>query len=180
MKRNTVGQRLLFLALLLCTALPTVLAQEQEQQWPRLAVGKTIWEAYGLSFDLPEGASVVTDTDTRWQLRTSDMEIDINVVDRTQYTDEELGQIIVSTALEADMDLKVANGIQFDNGPLQGGALVGMLDEKTYAYVLCIEHIHTAYAFCIAIQGMAGRKAKAEALLDSFNLVPPEDMIVRK
>lgn len=180
MRRNMVRQRLFLLILLLCATLPTVLAQEQEQQWPTLEAGRISWEAYGFSFDLTDEASVVTDTDTRWQLRTSYMDIDINVMDRTQYTDEELGQIILSSASRGDMDLKIANGIKFDNGPLQGGALVGKIDENNYAYLLCIEHIHTTYALCIIIQVRADMKAKADALLDSFNLMPPEEMIVRK
>lgn len=181
MRKNTIRRSLLFIALLMCGTVSTVWAQEQEQQEEQvLQAGTVVWEAYGLSLTLPEEARVIVDNDTRWQMRTSDMDVSINLLDRSRYTDEELGQEVVASALRGNMDLKTAHGIQLDNGPLQGGALLGMVEGDSHAYIVCLEHINTAYAFFIVIQNAAGKEAKGDALLKSFTLIPPENLIVRK
>lgn len=145
-----------------------------------LPAGTTAWETYGLSFTLPQEMREVVDNETHWKLQASDMDLDVVMLDRSQYTDEELGREVVGCVLRGGMDLTKAGVIKISNGPLQGGGITGKNEYNSDVIALCVEHIHTAYAFLILIQNADGQEAKGKTVLDSIKLNPSEDLIVRR
>lgn len=181
MSRKSIRQRTLFIALLiLCASASTVLAQEQAQPEERvLPAQTTVWEAYGLSFNLPQAMRETLSTDTHWKLQASDMDLDVVVLDRYTYTDEELGKEVVECVLRGGMNLAEARIIKFENGALQGGGIIGKNEYDSDVIALCVENIDTAYAFLILIQNADGQEAKGKTVLDFIKLHPPGNLIVR-
>lgn len=179
MKTNTIRLRSFYLFLLLAISTCPAFAQEQNEG-ETIPVGTMTWNEYGLSFELPDEARFIVDNDVNTQIRTQDMDIDIYLIDRRQYTDEQLGQEVIASAKRGELDLKTAHGLKIDNGQLQGGALYGLQSDGNAVIIAAIENINTLYAFIIIIQNLEGKGEKGHNLLNSIMLVPPENLIVRK
>lgn len=183
MTNKTLRHTLISL-LLLPTAAITAGAQEQDVIFE--AGSPISLDAYGLSFIPTDDMQQVESTHSKNHIEFISYDasgvltdIDIEIIDRFSYGSGNIANVILNTFQDGGIDLQEVKCNEIDNGKIRGAYMLATLPSGREVITIAVMHIDTADAFIIMIYGRPGDTARSVKILESFNLDPPADKILR-
>jgi hypothetical protein len=144
--------------------------------------GPISWDEYGIYLTTHKQSELVTDDEDQKTLVMDDLIIDIQLLNRFQFTDTQLGQEAINLLASYDVSIAKAHGGKFNDNPqgVCGGHIYGngkFQDDDVVVSVCCLLHPDTTFAFMVTLIGT--NEQVVLNTVQTFGVNVPQDKKVR-
>ncbi len=130
------------------------------------------WPRYGIGIDVKQELQITAETDSMLQIGNDNIEITMLVLNRSIYSDTDIGHSLIEFATESGLDLATSSGSNLCSKELSGSFMHGNIANGHGLIAAGVVGLNTLWGFVIIMEYRADYEPEALEILHSLNMKP--------